>query len=69
MKTLTKITSLLLFAAIVAQTSCSVRYRTAHPRRHKKVIVVPMNEKKTQDATVGYLPSEQAKKTGGEVAK
>jgi hypothetical protein len=67
MKALTKISTLLVFAIIVAQTSCSVTYRQRHPRRHR-VIVVPMNEKKTPSTTTMYQPSEQLNDNPG-VAK
>ena len=50
MKTLTKIGSVIAFAAVIASTSCSVEYKTRH-RRHR-VIEVGMNEQKSQSTQV-----------------
>ena len=47
MKTLTKIGSVIVFAAVIASTSCSVEYKTRYHRRHR-VIEVGMNEQKSQ---------------------
>ena len=50
MKTLTKIGSVIAFAAVIASTSCSVEYKRHH-RRHR-VIEVGMNEQKSQSTQV-----------------
>jgi len=51
MKTITKLGSVIAFFAVIASTSCSVEYRTRHPRRHR-VIVVGMNEQNAQKMQV-----------------
>ena len=67
MKTLTKLGSVIAFIAVIASTSCSVEYRTRHPRRHR-VIVVGMNEQNTQKMQVVNQQSGQTEKNETPVA-
>ncbi len=66
MKTLTKIGSVIAFMAVIASTSCSVQYRTRHPRKHR--VIVGMNEQTQQGMQAVNKPSRQVENNETPVA-